>query len=71
MQGVVRIKLTINEKGKIKTIETLTSLTPSTDKAAIKAISSLKNQWIPAIRKSDGQPVEFTFIIPISFRLAE
>ena len=66
IQGIVYIKFTIDEKGKVNDAGIISSPDTILSKEVIRLVNTMP-AWTPAVK--DGQPVPFSYTMPISFKL--
>ncbi len=66
VEGVVKLRFTIDEEGNVTDIVVLESACPSMDKEAVRVVSK-SPKWTPAM--ADGQKVKCTFDFPVIFKL--
>ena len=66
VQGTVLVRFVVSKLGKTENVEILRSLSPSTDKEAVRVINLLSD-WIPG--KQNGEKVGVYYTLPIKFKL--
>jgi protein TonB len=66
IQGIVKVRFIIDEKGNLKNAEIIRSVDPSLDEEVLRVLN-LSPRWIPG--KQRGKPVKVSFEIPVNFRL--
>jgi protein TonB len=67
IQGIVRVRFVIDEKGNLINAEIIRSVDPSLDEEVLRVLS-LSPRWIPG--KQRGKPVKVSFVIPVNFRFS-
>jgi protein TonB len=66
IQGIVRVRFIIDEKGNLINAEIIRSVDQSLDEEVLRVLN-LSPRWIPG--KQRGKPVKVSFEIPVNFRL--
>lgn len=66
IQGTVKVRFTINEKGKVVNAYIENSIHPLLDAEALRIVRK-SPKWTPAIH--DGVPVKVSYTIPVIFKL--
>ena len=66
VQGTVYVGFVVMKDGSITDVNILRGITPSLDKEAMSVIKSMP-KWKPG--KSNGQPANIRYTLPIKFRL--
>jgi protein TonB len=66
IQGIVKVRFIIDEKGNLINAEIIRSVDPSLDEEVLRVLN-LSPRWIPG--KQRGKPVKVSFEIPVNFRL--
>lgn len=66
VEGVVNVKFTVNPDGTIGAIKIVRMVDPDLEQEAIRIVKKMP-KWIPADK--DGQPVESSATVAISFML--
>ena len=67
-KGTSVVTFTVNTKGRIMGIHVSKPLTPETDAAAVRAVSSLPGKWTPAVNNK-GKKVACKVSLPVRFAL--
>lgn len=67
VQGQVIVSLVVDEKGQLKDVKVIKSVSPTLDAEAMRVIKLLAPKISPALL--DGKPYESVMSIPVSFRL--
>ncbi|MDO6389436.1 TonB family protein [Pontibacter sp. BT731] len=67
IQGQVIVSFAIDEKGQLKDLKVLKSLSPTLDAEAVRVIELVAPKLVPALL--DGKPYESILSIPVSFRI--
>lgn len=65
IEGKVFVKFIVDKEGNVSNVEIMKGLSPSTDKEAIRLVSSFP-KWSPG--RQNGRAVKSQFILPIPFR---
>lgn len=68
IQGVVKVKFTINTDGALEDIKVVNSVHPILDNEALRLVK-LMPRWQPGIM--DGKKVKSFFVLPLTFRVNE
>ena len=66
IEGIVKVRITINEEGKILNSSISYAVNPLLDAEALRVVNLLP-QWEPARHK--GKPVRAMYTIPVTFKL--
>lgn len=67
IQGQVIVSFAIDEKGQLKDLKVLKSLSPTLDAEAVRVIELLAPKLVPALL--DGKPYQSIMSIPVTFRI--
>ena len=67
LEGMVVYSFVVEKDGSVSAIKALKSLSPETDKEALRVIKMTDKKWEPGLQ--DGEPVRVEFTLPIRFAM--